>query len=266
MNLENPDQLYAHVVISWVFTVFVLYILWREHLYYINLRHFYLSQSGYYERKTSRTILITSIPEHCLNEKVFQKLFGHSFVQCWIPRASRRLRKLVKKREKRAQQLQDEEVALINEGNRGRLPRLRSCLPNFTWMRQNRSNEPDVEKVGLFQRRAPKAKDVDVQSGEVQISSHESSNLDFEPPSPEPGRIKSIRSDLHLLNQQIDKLRQEYQVGQGKHMNSAFIEFDSFANTQAAFQSVAQHQPLQMCRQVMGVKPGEIVWSSLRIK
>ncbi|KAF5566001.1 DUF221 domain-containing protein [Fusarium phyllophilum] len=246
--------------------VFVLYILWREHLYYINLRHLYLSQSGYYERRTSRTILITSIPEHCLNEKVFQKLFGHSFVQCWIPRASGRLKKLVKKREKRAQQLQEEEVALINEGNRGRPSQLWPSLPSFTWMRQTRSNEPDVEKVGLFQRRAPKAKDVDVQSGEVQISSHESSNLAFEPPSPEPGKIESTRSALHLLNQKIDKLRQEYDAGQGKHMNAAFIEFDSFANTQAAFQSVPQHQPFQMCRQVMGVKPGEIVWSSLRIK
>jgi hypothetical protein len=123
-----------------------------------------------------------------------------------------------------------------------------------------------VEKFGLFQKRAPKTKDVDNQSGEVQISSHKNSNLAFEPPSPEPGKIKSTRSDLHLLNRQIDKLRQQYQAGQGKHMNAAFIEFDSFANAQTAFQSIPQHQPLQMCRQVMGVKPGEIVWSSLRIK
>ncbi|EWG47609.1 hypothetical protein FVEG_07673 [Fusarium verticillioides 7600] len=261
LNLKNHDQLYAHVVISWIFTGFVLYIVWREHLYYINLRHFYLSKSGYYERRTSRTILITSIPEHCLNEKVFQKLFGHSLVQCSIPQALRRLRKLVKKREKRARQLQEEEVVLINEYNRGRPSRIRPILPSLNWMRRTRSSEPDVEKVGFFQRRAPKTKDVD-----IQVSSHESSNLAFEPPSPEPGKIKSTRSDLHLLNQQIDKLRQQYQAGQGKHLNTAFIEFDSFASAQAAFQSIPQHQPLQMCRQVMGVKPGEIVWSSLRIK
>ncbi|KAF4422213.1 DUF221 domain-containing [Fusarium acutatum] len=265
MNLENPDQLYAHVVISWI-PVFVLYILWREHLYYINLRHFYLSKSGYYERRTSRTILITSIPEHFLNEKVFQKLFGHSFVQCWIPRASRRLRKLVKKREKRAQQLQDEEIALINGGNRGRPSRLQSCLPNFNWMRRTRYNELHVEKVKFFQRTAPTTKDVDIQSGIVQISSNERSTFDFEPSSPAVGNIKSTRSYLHLLNQQIDKLRKEYQAGQGKHMNAAFIEFDSFTNAQAAFQYIPQHQPLQMCRQVMGVKPGEIVWSCLRMK
>ncbi|KAF5547692.1 hypothetical protein FMEXI_5018 [Fusarium mexicanum] len=265
MNLGNLDHLYAHVVISWVFTAFVLYILWRENLYYINLRHFFLSQSGYYERRTSRTILITSIPEHCLNEKVFQKLFGHSFVQCWIPRASRRLRKLVKKREKRAQQLQDEEVAQIKDGIRGRLSR-RSSLPNFNWMRQRRSNEPDVEKVKLFQRSAPTTKDTNIQSEVVQTSRNEHSTYKFEMSSPAIRKTKSIRSDLHLLNQQIDRLRQEYQAGQGKHMNAAFIEFDSFANAQAAFQSIPQHQPLQMCRQVTGVKPGEIVWSSLRIK
>ncbi|KAF5971109.1 duf221 domain-containing protein [Fusarium coicis] len=249
MNLKNPDQLYAHVVISWVFTGKFLII---------------PSQTGYYERRTSRTILITSIPEHCLNEKVFQKLFGHSFVQCWIPRASRRLRKLVKKREKRAQQLQEEEVALINEGQRGRPCQLRSCLPTFNWMRQTRSNERDVEKVTFFQMTAPK--DVDIQSGIAQISSNERSILNSELPSPQFGKVKSTRSDLHLLNQRIDNLRQEYQSGQGKHMNAAFIEFDTFANAQAAFQSIPQLQPLQVCREVMGVKPGEIVWSSLRMK
>ncbi|KAF5604350.1 duf221 domain-containing protein [Fusarium pseudocircinatum] len=241
LNLKNPDHLYAHVVISWIFT-------------------------GYYERRTSRTILLTSIPEDCLNENVFQKLFGHSFVQCWIPRASRRLRKLVKKRDKRARQLQDEEVALINECNRGTPSRLRPILSSPNWMRRARSNKPDVEKVGIFQRRAPKTKDVDIQSGEVQIKGHKSSNLAFEPPSHEPGKMKSTRSDLHLLNEQIDKLRQQYQAGEGKHMNAAFIEFDSLANAQAAFESIPQHHPLQTCRQVMGVKPGEIVWSSLRIK
>ncbi|RKL33549.1 hypothetical protein BFJ72_g10065 [Fusarium proliferatum] len=209
---------------------------------------------------------MSSIPEQCLNEKVFQKLFGHSFVQCWIPRASRRLKKLVKKREKRAQQLQDEEVALINESNRGRLARLLFSLPNFNWMRRARSNEPDVEKVKLFQKTAPTKKDVDIQSNEVQISINERSTFTSEPPSPAVGKIKSTRSDLHILNQQIDKLRQEYQAGKGKHMNAAFIEFDSFANAQAAFQSIHQHQPFQMCRQVIGVKPGEIVWSCLRMK
>ncbi|KAG4281174.1 hypothetical protein FPRO06_10079 [Fusarium proliferatum] len=109
-------------------------------------------------------------------------------------------------------------------------------------------------------------KDVDIQSSEVQISINERSIFTSEPPSPAVGKIKSTRSDLHILNQQIDKLRQEYQAGKGKHMNAAFIEFDSFANAQAAFQSIHQHQPFQMCRQVIGVKPGEIVWSCLRMK
>ncbi|KAF5548191.1 DUF221 domain-containing protein [Fusarium napiforme] len=259
MNLKNSDQLYAHVAISWVFTGKFLIIPSQTGLT--------KSQSlfCYYERRTSRTILITSIPEHCLNEKVFQKLFGHSFVQCWIPRASRRLRKLVKKREKRAQQLQDEEVARINDGIHGRLSRWSSPL-NFNWMRQRRSNESDVEKVELFQRTSRKTRHVDIQSGKVQISNREISDLAFEPPNPESGKIRSTRSDLHVLNQQIDKLRQEYEAGQGKHMNAAFIEFDTFANAHAAFQSIPQHQPLQMCRQIMGVKPGEIVWSSLRVK
>ncbi|KAF5968933.1 Duf221 domain-containing protein [Fusarium bulbicola] len=224
------------------------------------------TRSGYYERRTSRTILVTSIPEHCLNEKVFEKLFGHSLVRCWIPRASRRLRRLVKKREKRAQQLQDEEIALINEGHRGRPSRLRSCLPNFNWMRRTRPNEHDVEKARLPQRTSPTTKDADIQSEVVQIPSNEHSSFNFKPPSPAVRKIKSTRSNLHLLNQQIDKLRQECKAGQGKHMNAAFIELDSFANAQAAFQSIPQHQPFQMCRQVMGVKPGEIVWSCLRIK
>ncbi|KAF5639274.1 hypothetical protein F52700_4126 [Fusarium sp. NRRL 52700] len=260
VHWQVPDHIESDRT-DWI-PAFVLYILWRENLYYINLRHSYLSQSGYYERKTSRTILITSFPEHYLDEKVFQKLFGHSFVQCWIPRASRRLRKLVKKREKRAQQLQDEEIALINQGNRGRPSRIQSILHNFNRVKRTRSKESDVEKGKSAQMTAPTTKDAISQSDASKSSSNERSTSNLAAVR----KINSARSDLHVLNQQIDKLRQEYQADQGKHINTAFIEFDSFANAQAAFQSIPQHQPLQMCRQVMGVKPGEIVWSCLRMK
>ncbi|SCV36911.1 uncharacterized protein FFB14_06319 [Fusarium fujikuroi] len=109
-------------------------------------------------------------------------------------------------------------------------------------------------------------KDVDIQSDEMQISTNERHTFTSEPPGSATGKVKSTRSELHILNQRIDKLRQEYRDGQGKHLNAAFIEFDSFANAQAAFQSIHQHQPFQMCRQVIGVKPGEIVWSCLRMK
>ncbi|KAK2601525.1 hypothetical protein QQS21_004910 [Conoideocrella luteorostrata] len=78
--------------------------------------------------------------------------------------------------------------------------------------------------------------------------------------------IKWARSHLRLLNEQIDALRQQHHDDQGKKINAVFIEFDSYASAQAAYQTSIQYPPFQLSERVIGVRPGEVVWGSLGIK
>src|SRR4051812_11740568 len=85
---------------------FVLFMICRECVYYINLRQAYLLSPNYAKRLSSRTVLFTCIPKPYLEEAKLRKLFGDSAKNIWIPRNTRYLRGLVEDRQKTAERLE----------------------------------------------------------------------------------------------------------------------------------------------------------------
>lgn len=49
-------------------------------------------------------------------------------------------------------------------------------------------------------------------------------------------------------------------------MNSAFIEFTSQSAAQIALQTLAHNRPLHMAPRYIGITPGEVIWSNLRLE
>ena len=78
--------------------------------------------------------------------------------------------------------------------------------------------------------------------------------------------IRWTRERLKALNREIWKLRRKYRGGDGVPLNAAFIEFDSQASAQVAFQTLTHHQPLHMSPRYIGLQPDEIIWSALRVR
>ncbi len=78
--------------------------------------------------------------------------------------------------------------------------------------------------------------------------------------------IKWTRQRIKILTTQISKLRRQHRRGDGTALDSIFVEFDSQANAQAAYQILAHHLPLHIAPRFIGVKPTDVVWSSLRVK
>lgn len=80
--------------------------------------------------------------------------------------------------------------------------------------------------------------------------------------------IRWTRTRLEELNKRISKLRRQVLRGVGKDCQTipaAFVEFDTQEAAQAAHQTLAHHQPLHMAPRLLGIRPEEVVWSSLRI-
>ncbi|RDW77984.1 hypothetical protein BP5796_05836 [Coleophoma crateriformis] len=77
--------------------------------------------------------------------------------------------------------------------------------------------------------------------------------------------IKWTRNRLKLLAPKIGKLQRQHKAGKGRPIAAAFIEFDSQVDAQAAYQSLAHHRALHMKAHINGVRPDEIVWTSLRM-
>ncbi|KAF7559027.1 hypothetical protein G7046_g5119 [Stylonectria norvegica] len=128
-NVSSPKRLYAHVAVAWLFFGFILFTIARECIYYVNIRQAYLSSPHYAKRLSSRTVLLTCVPQQYLDEARLRKLYGDSVKRIWIPRTDKALLKLVKEREQTALRLEKAEIELIKKANLARNKRLLSQPP-----------------------------------------------------------------------------------------------------------------------------------------
>ncbi|PHH81683.1 hypothetical protein CDD83_3510 [Cordyceps sp. RAO-2017] len=69
INQERESgRFYAHVFVGWAVYGFVMYMIMRECIFYINLRQAYLLAPHYSRRISSRTVLFTAVPSDYLDE------------------------------------------------------------------------------------------------------------------------------------------------------------------------------------------------------
>ena len=306
-NVKSKGKYFAHAFVAWVFFGFVLYMICRECIYYINLRQAYLLSPNYSKRLSSRTVLFTSIPEPYLEEAKLRKIFGDSAKNIWIPKNTNVLRGMVEDREDLAARLEQAEIQLIKKANRARSNQLkqRPATPDSDSSASKRPSTVSRRESAQDDAEQGKA-DPDIQCSEHQVSPSESTTTEEKDPeieythpyglhpslpdvrgsvaalwipaSDRPyhrplinfGRrvdtIRWSRARMKVLNRDIWKIRKKYRNGDGVPLNSAFIEFDSQASAQAAFQILAHHQPMNMSPRYIGLRPEDIVWSALRIK
>ncbi|OBT63937.1 hypothetical protein VE03_05927 [Pseudogymnoascus sp. 23342-1-I1] len=116
-NVTKPSWYFVHAFLAWIFFGFILYMISRECVYYINLRQAYLLSPYYAKRLSSRTVLFTCVPEQFRDEARLRKLFGDSVKNVWIPTYSSDLDDLVKERNQTALRLEDAEIELIRLAN-----------------------------------------------------------------------------------------------------------------------------------------------------
>ncbi len=119
-DVASPLKFYAHALIAWVFFGFILFMVCRECVFYINLRQAYLMSPQYANRLSARTVLFTCVPKRFLDERRIRKLFGDSVKNVWIPRNTRNLQRLIEEREKAAVRLEKAEIELIKKANKAR--------------------------------------------------------------------------------------------------------------------------------------------------
>ncbi|KAJ4015809.1 hypothetical protein NW752_006732 [Fusarium irregulare] len=129
-KISDKARMFAHVAVAYMFFGFVLFTITRECFYYIGIRQAYLSSPHYANRLSSRTLLITSIPDRYLDEARLRKLYGDSVKRVWIPRTAKALVKLVEEREETAMRLEKAEISLIKKAYLARKKQLGKNPPS----------------------------------------------------------------------------------------------------------------------------------------
>ena len=267
----------------------------RECVYYINLRQAYLLSPYYANRLSSRTVLFTCVPQQNLDEAKLRKIFGDAVKNVWIPREFDELNDLVEERNQTALRLEVAEIALIKIANEERNRALKHGHPDL----EANIGIKDMDKNGDMDVTVKPISFEDPRS-EISPASPASPGLKWgdngygihgpppdingsvaaqwiphsSRPSHRPianfGRrvdtIKWTRNQIKALTPKINKLRRQHHQGKVKPIPAAFIEFDTQISAQSAYQTLSHHRAFHMTPHINGIRPHEIIWSSLRMK
>lgn len=254
LSYSNVDQAtqanryYAHALVAWVFLGFVMYVIFRECIYYVNLRQAFLISPLYSDRVSSRTVLFTSVPQAYLDERKLRKIFGNSVLHVWITGDVKKIEELVEERDKVAMKLEKAEVKLIKLANKERT----KSLKNASDQDEVRPTL-DAESGSIAARWVPKKKRPTHKLGFLGLIGKKVDTIDW------------CREELVRLIPETEAAQTTYKSGQFKKIPAVFIEFRSQAEAETAFQVLAHHQSLQMSPRYIGITPQDVVWKSLAI-
>ncbi|KAI5868551.1 DUF221-domain-containing protein [Durotheca rogersii] len=255
LSYSNVDQrtqsnrYYAHTFMAWIFYGFVMYMILRESIYYINLRQAFLLSPYYANRISSRTVLFISVPEEYLDEARLRKIFGDSAKHVWITGDTEELDKLVKERDKVAMRLEKAEVKLLKLANAERIK-----LAKKGGGAAERTEAPaDAESGSLAARWVPQKKRPTHRLGLLGLVGRKVDTINW------------CRTELGRIIPAVDAAQNQYRSGHYKKGSSVFVEFYHQAEAESAYQVLAHHQALRMSSKYIGVTPGEVVWSALKI-
>lgn len=120
-NVVNYYRYFATAGCAMLFFGFIMWMITRESIFYINLRQAYLLSPLYASRISSRTVLYTSVPEPYLNERSLRMVLGEGVRRIWFAQDTKDLEGKVKDRDAAWQKLEKAETQLITKANKNRL-------------------------------------------------------------------------------------------------------------------------------------------------
>ncbi|KAH7143429.1 hypothetical protein EDB81DRAFT_689924 [Dactylonectria macrodidyma] len=264
-NIKDTRRLYAHMAVAILWFSFILLTIVRECIYYVDLRQSYVSSPHYAQHLSSRTILLTDVPEQYQTESCLRRLFGSSVKHIWVLRTTKSLVALVREREKVAIKLEKAEIELIVKSNKARRKQLRAS-PSISsptvlaassrnntaegnYLERSTTFTPGIQGPAAVQRVPARARPHHRLWGQLGRS---------------VDTINWARSRLKHVNTEIFKSRSQIRQTRTSILPAAFVEFDTQQNAHIAHQRLVHHRPMQMGRH-LGIRPNEILWQSLRM-
>jgi len=239
----NHNRYYAHALVSLVYLSFIMYLIMRECIYFVNLRQSYMLSPPYSEDISSRTVLFCSVPKAYLDEAKLRDVFGQTIKNIWITRNANEVDKLVKECDKVALRLEKAEVKLIKLANNRAV---KGGANSNTFPASRESGSVTAQWV-------PAGKRPTHQKGPLGLFGKKVDTINW------------CRTELDRLIPAVFEAQLKYRRGDFDQIPGVFIEFLCQANAESAVQTLAHHESLRMTPHYIGIRHNEIVWSSLAV-
>jgi hypothetical protein len=219
-----------------------MWIITRETIYFINLRHAYFLAPFNGSRISSRTVLFTDVPTEYLNKEKLTTLFGSSLRRFWLATDTSDLEDKVEERDKDAMKLESAEIKLCQTANKRRLK----------WEKKGDKRKdatPENAELATPGSRYMKQKDrPQHRLGKIPCIGHKVDTIDW------------TRDELKRLVPEIEKMQLKHQKFEEKLLPAVFVEFDTQQAAEAAFRQMTPNQEPKMYPRAIAARPEEIVW------
>jgi hypothetical protein len=249
---NNYFKMFAHAGCAIIFFSFVIYMITRETIFFINLRQAYLMSPYYTSRLSSKVVMYTSVPDNYMSETKLREMLGPAVRRVWLATDTKELEELVDERDKAHTKLEAAETKLIKTANANKLKADKQAAK-----KGERSNSEEAAMA-------------DTESGSVSARYLQPKQRPTHRLKPLIGKkvdtIDWSRGELQRLIPKVAELQAAQKKRDAKLLGSAFVEFASVHDAQAAYQSLTHHHILHMQPRFTGMTPTEILWGNLNIK
>ncbi|KAF9567911.1 DUF221-domain-containing protein [Agrocybe pediades] len=263
-NIVDPkDQIRfcAHIVVVYILTAFVIYMIYHEMLHFVHMRHQFLISKSHSRLPQARTVLITSVPEELANEqdlRLFASFVPGGVDKVWMYRDTSSLNDLFEKREDACAKLEAAEAALLKSAT-------------LAWRRK-------AKEYRKIQSRKLKDEEITQDQYDPKLAMPPASRelLDeLVPPDARPHHrtgflglvgqkvdtIDWCKARISRLNHEIEEKRRN--IVKGKFLGSAFIRCNLQLGAHVLAQCLSYHEPLRMYSKTLEAHPKDIVWRNL---
>ncbi|KAH9026750.1 DUF221-domain-containing protein [Lactarius pseudohatsudake] len=117
IGTTDQDRYSAHLLLTWIFTIWIWWNIKSEMAHYVRVRQHYLVSSSHSSTAQACSVLVTGIPPKYLSESALTRLFSHlpgGVRKVWINRDLGDMPDLHNQRLKACQMLESAEISLLN--------------------------------------------------------------------------------------------------------------------------------------------------------
>lgn len=239
VGLNKTPRLAAPLILAYLFTIYILYLLRSEMEGFIAKRQDFFISKAHSKLAQSRTVLVTGVPHDLLNDEALRKFTSYlpgGARHIWIVRDLGKLPDLYDRRAEAFAKLESGETSLFALAQKGKVKPAAAELENAgaEWAKHVDVKKRPQHKLGFLGLIGKKVDTIDWATEEI---------------------IET--------NKKLETLRSS--IGDFPTHNSAFIEFNTQIAAHMFAQSLSHHMPLRMTGRWIEVAAEDVIWSTLNI-
>ncbi|KAJ7072039.1 DUF221 family protein [Mycena amicta] len=259
VNDDDQKRFAAHIIMAYLLTFFVIYLIRRELLHFLEMRHEFLVSKSHSRLAQAKTVLITSVPAELGNEhdlRLFASFVPGGIDRVWLYRDTKALNKLFNKRQSACDKLEKAESKVLKHAT-GEW-RIKELAYRKLLNKKNDEERGDVAPE-LELPAEPSRELFDELVPEKVRSTHRIGFLGLF--GRKVDTIAWCTQEIARLNGEIETARQH--IVKGKFLGSVFIRCNLQLGAHVLAQCVSHHQPLAMSEKWMETSPKDVVWDNL---